>query len=151
MRHYEHPRNRTRAPASTFNPKVAGSIPARPIGSERSAKDRGARHGRTPVVITRLWRGWTATQNADAYEQFLLSELFPSMRRIPGFRGADVLRRHESDETAFVILTRFDSLDDIREFAGEDDEVPVLEPQALALLSHYDERALHFETASFST
>jgi hypothetical protein len=101
-------------------------------------------------VITRLWRGWTATENADAYEQFLLSELFPSMRRIPGFRGADVLRRLESDETAFVTLTRFDSLDDIREFAGEDYEVPVLEPQALALLSHYDERALHFDTASFS-
>jgi hypothetical protein len=102
-------------------------------------------------VITRLWRGWTPTENADAYEQFLLSELFPSMRRIPGFRGADVLRRLESDETAFVILTRFDSLDDIREFAGEDYEVPVLEPQALALLLHYDERALHFDTASFST
>jgi antibiotic biosynthesis monooxygenase (ABM) superfamily enzyme len=101
-------------------------------------------------VITRLWRGWTATENADAYEQFLLSELFPSMRRIPGFRGADVLRRLESDETAFVTLTRFDSLDDIREFAGEDYEVPVLEPQALALLSHYDERALHFDTASFT-
>jgi hypothetical protein len=31
-------------------------------------------------VITRLWRGWTAKDNADAYEQFLLSELFPSMR-----------------------------------------------------------------------
>jgi hypothetical protein len=102
-------------------------------------------------VITRLWRGWTAKENADAYEQFLLSELFPSMRSIPGFRGADVLRRVESDEVAFVTLTRFDSLDDIRKFAGEGYEVPVLEPRALALLSHYDERALHFATASFDT
>jgi hypothetical protein len=102
-------------------------------------------------VITRLWRGWTATENADAYEQFLLSELFPSMRSISGFRGADVLRRLEGDEVAFVTLTRFDSLNDIREFAGDDYEVPVLEPQALALLSRYDERALHFDTASFTT
>src|SRR5215208_2145133 len=107
--------------------------------------------GRTPAVITRMWRGWTATDNADAYERFLLSELFPSMRSIRGFRGADVLRRFESDEVEFVTLTRFDSLDDVREFAGEDDDVPVLEPQALALLSHYDERARHFNTASFST
>jgi hypothetical protein len=60
-----------------------------------------------------LWRGWTAKENADAYEQFLLSELFPSMRSIPGFRGADVLRRVDSDEVAFLTLTRFDSLDDI--------------------------------------
>jgi len=44
-------------------------------------------------VITRLWRGWTATESADAYERFLLTELFPQMREIPGFLGADVLRR----------------------------------------------------------
>jgi antibiotic biosynthesis monooxygenase (ABM) superfamily enzyme len=98
-----------------------------------------------------MWRGWTATENADAYERFLLTELFPSMRSIRGFRGADVLRRLENDEVAFVTLTRFDSLDDIREFAGEAHDVPVLEPQALALLSHYDKRALHFDTASFTT
>jgi hypothetical protein len=35
-------------------------------------------------MITRLWRGWTASESADAYERFLLTELFPSMRNIPG-------------------------------------------------------------------
>jgi heme-degrading monooxygenase HmoA len=102
-------------------------------------------------VITRLWRGWTANRNADAYERFLLEELFPSMGRISGFRGAEVLRRSEGEETAFVTLTRFDSLDAIRAFAGEDYELAVIEPQALALLSRYEERALHYDTASFST
>jgi hypothetical protein len=61
------------------------------------------------------------------------------------------LRRADGGEVAFVTLTRFDSLDDIRAFAGDDYEVPVLEPQALALLSRYDERALHFDTAVFPT
>ena len=42
-------------------------------------------------MITRLWRGWTAVEDADAYQQFLLDQLFPSMRAIPGFRGADVV------------------------------------------------------------
>ena len=101
-------------------------------------------------MITRLWRGWTSTENADAYERFLLDELFPSMRDIDGFEVADVLRRAEHDEVAFVTLTRFASLDAIRAFAGDDPEVPVLEPPALALLSRYDERAQHFETASFA-
>jgi antibiotic biosynthesis monooxygenase (ABM) superfamily enzyme len=100
-------------------------------------------------VITRLWRGWTATESADAYERFLLTELLPQMREIPGFLGADVLRRAEGDEVAFVTLTRFETLDAIRAFAGEDHETPVLEPTALALLSHYDPRAQHFETSSF--
>jgi len=101
-------------------------------------------------MITRMWRGWTAAANADAYERFLLDELFPAMRDIAGFRGADVLRRPEGDEVAFVTLTRFESLEAVRAFAGEDYEVPVLEPQALALLARYHERAEHFDTASFA-
>lgn len=101
-------------------------------------------------MITRLWRGWTAAKDADAYERFLLTELFPSMQHIAGFRGGEVLRRRESEEVGFVTLTRFESLDDIRAFAGDDYETPVLEPQALALLSRYEERAFHFETASFT-
>jgi antibiotic biosynthesis monooxygenase (ABM) superfamily enzyme len=100
-------------------------------------------------MITRLWRGWTAGEHADAYEQFLLTELFPSMREIAGFRGAEVLRRRDGAEVAFVTLTRFDSLDAIRAFAGADYEVPVLEPRALELLSRHDGRALHYESASF--
>jgi antibiotic biosynthesis monooxygenase (ABM) superfamily enzyme len=102
-------------------------------------------------MITRMWRGWTAIDDADAYERFLLGELFPAMRAIPGFRGADVLRRVDGGEVAFVTLTRFDSLEAIRAFAGEHYETPVLEPQALALLSRYEERAVHFDTASFTT
>jgi len=105
---------------------------------------------RTRVVITRLWRGWTARENAGLYETFLLTELFPAMRQIQGFRNADVLRRSDGDEVAFVTLTRFDSLDAIRAFAGEQYEVPVLEPRALELLSRFDDRAYHFDTASFT-
>jgi antibiotic biosynthesis monooxygenase (ABM) superfamily enzyme len=102
-------------------------------------------------MITRLWRGWTTVDNADAYERFLLRELFPSMRGIPGFRGADILRRLEHDEVAFITLTRFDSVAAIQAFAGDDYETPVLEPQALALLDRYEPRALHFDTATFTT
>jgi antibiotic biosynthesis monooxygenase (ABM) superfamily enzyme len=100
-------------------------------------------------MFTRLWHGWTTAEKADAYQRFLFEELFPSMRELPGFRGAEVLSRLDGDEVAFVTLTRFDSLDDVRAFAGDDYEVPVIEPQALALLSRYDDRALHYETASF--
>jgi antibiotic biosynthesis monooxygenase (ABM) superfamily enzyme len=72
------------------------------------------------------------------------------MREIPGFRGAEVLRRVEDREVGFITLTRFDSVHAIRAFAGDDYETPVLEPEALALLSRYDRRALHFDTATFT-
>ncbi len=71
-------------------------------------------------MITRLWRGSTLSENADAYERFLLSELFPSMRDIRGFPNADVLRRDDGGEVAFVTLTRFDSLEAIGGFADPD-------------------------------
>jgi heme-degrading monooxygenase HmoA len=102
-------------------------------------------------MITRLWRGWSARGNADAYERFLFSELFPKMRDIPGFRAAAVLRREEGNDVAFVTLTRFASLDAIRAFTGQDYEKPVIEPTARVLLSNYDERVQHYDTSSFPT
>jgi heme-degrading monooxygenase HmoA len=100
-------------------------------------------------VITRLWRGWTASGDADAYQRFLLEELFPAMRGIEGFRGAEVLRRRDGEEVAFVTLTRFDSLEAIRAFAGEDYEQAVIEPPARALLARHSAAAEHYEGTAF--
>jgi antibiotic biosynthesis monooxygenase (ABM) superfamily enzyme len=96
-----------------------------------------------------MWRGWTSAEHADEYERFLLGSLFPSLGSIAGFRGADVLRRPDGDEVAFVTLVRFDSVDDVIAFAGASYETPVLEPEALALLSRHDDRAVHYETSRF--
>jgi hypothetical protein len=41
------------------------------------------------------------------------------MRSISGFLGADVLRRLDGEEAAFITLTRFRRLDDISAFAGD--------------------------------
>ena len=101
-------------------------------------------------MITRMWRGWTLPRDAEVYERFLLDELFPSMRQIEGFLGADVLRREDGGEVAFVTLTRFQSIDDIRAFAGDRFETPVIEPRAAELLSRHEERAIHYDTSSFS-
>jgi antibiotic biosynthesis monooxygenase (ABM) superfamily enzyme len=96
-------------------------------------------------VIARLWHGWTAPENADAYEEFLRTKMFPSIHRVPGYLGADLLRREAGDEVAFVTVTRFESLESVRAFAGEDYEQAVVEPEARALLSHFDERSEHYE------
>jgi heme-degrading monooxygenase HmoA len=96
-------------------------------------------------VIARVWRGWTSPHNADAYEKFLRTKMFPSIQRVPGYVGADLLRRDARDEIAFVTITRFESLESVRAFAGEDYEQAVVEPEARALLSHFDERSEHYE------
>jgi heme-degrading monooxygenase HmoA len=96
-------------------------------------------------VIARLWHGWTSRENADAYEEFLRTKMFPSIHNVQGFLGADLLRRPAGEEIAFVTITRFESLDAVRAFAGEDYEQAVVEPEARRLLSHFDERSEHFE------
>src|SRR4029079_14927204 len=93
----------------------------------------------------RIWHGWTAPENADAYEALLRSEVLPGIDRIEGFRGAHLLRRDAGDEVEFVTLTVFDSLEAVREFAGEDYEVAVVPPEARRLLAPYDESSAHYD------
>jgi len=99
-------------------------------------------------MISRLWHGWTRRENADAYENLLRQEVLPGIHRIPGFKGAQLLRRdaQQNDEVEFVTITLFDSLDAVREFAGEDYEVAVVPPPARKLLSHFDGRSAHYQT-----
>ena len=96
-------------------------------------------------MIARVWRGWTSQADANAYERFLREHMFPSMERIPGFAGAELLRHDAGDEVAFVTITRFESLDAVRAFAGPEYETPVIEPAARRLLSRIEERARHYE------
>jgi heme-degrading monooxygenase HmoA len=96
-------------------------------------------------VIARIWRGWTAPGDADAYEHFLRTRMFPSIHRVPGYLGADLLRSDGTDEIAFVTITRFESLEAVKAFAGEDYERAVVETEARRLLSRFDERSEHYE------
>jgi antibiotic biosynthesis monooxygenase (ABM) superfamily enzyme len=95
-------------------------------------------------MISRVWHGWTRAENADAYESLLRETIFPSIEHFAGYHGGFVLRRDSGDEVEFVTITRFDSLDVARAFAGEDFERAVILPEADALLmrcecsAHYD-------------
>ena len=96
-------------------------------------------------MIARIWHGWTSPHNADAYEDFLRTKMFPSMHRVPGFLGADLLRSDGADQIAFVTITRFESLSAVKDFAGEDYKRAVVEPEARKLLTRFDERSEHYE------
>jgi heme-degrading monooxygenase HmoA len=105
-------------------------------------------------MICRIWHGWTSPSNADAYEALLREEVFTGIaaRGIAGFRGIQLLRRgaggpdaNGSGEVEFVTLMWFDSLDDVRAFAGEDYAHAVVPPAARALLARFDDRSSHYE------
>ncbi len=96
-------------------------------------------------MISRIWHGWTTPENAGAYEGLLRSEILPGIHRLKGFKGASLMRRDHKGEVEFVTVTLFDSLEAVREFAGEDYEVAVILPEARKLLARFDERSAHYE------
>ena len=96
-------------------------------------------------MIARLWHGWTTRENADAYEALLRSEVLPGIHRIPGYRGAYLLRRNADPEVEFVTLTLFESWEAVRAFAGPDLEAAVVPPAARKLLARFDARSVHYD------
>ena len=98
-------------------------------------------------MVSRIWHGWTTPENADKYEALLHDEIFVGIeaRSIRGFHRIQLLRRSHGSEVEFVTVMEFESLDAIREFAGEHYEVAVVPPKARALLAHFDPRSQHYE------
>lgn len=98
-------------------------------------------------MIGRIWHGWTTLQNADRYETLLKEEIFAGIqnRHIRGFKDIQLLRREINGEVEFITMMRFDSLESVLEFAGQDYERAVVPEKARAILSHFDERSQHYE------
>ena len=97
-------------------------------------------------MIARHWRGWTKPENADAYENLLVSKMLPALHnKIAGYSGGYVLRNDGPIESEFVVINFFDSLEAVKKFAGPDYEVAVFEPEAKLLLSRIEQRANHYQ------
>lgn len=98
-------------------------------------------------MISRIWHGWTTPQNADIYEALLKEEIFIGIRNrnISGFKDIQLLRREVGAEVEFVTIMTFDSLDSVREFAGEDYEAAVVPLKARQVLARFDQRSQHYE------
>jgi antibiotic biosynthesis monooxygenase (ABM) superfamily enzyme len=98
-------------------------------------------------MICRLWRGWTTPENANAYERIVRDEVIPGIevRKIPGFRHIDLMKRELGAEVEFQTLMWFDSLEAIKAFMGEDYSLSHVPAAARAVLKRIDERAAHYE------
>ncbi len=99
-------------------------------------------------MIARIWHGWTKPADAETYENMLRNEIFSSIaaRKIPGYHGAELFIREDSNEVEFVTLLRFDSMEGVKEFAGADETRPVIYPGVERLLTRM-ERSQHYRIA----
>jgi hypothetical protein len=95
-----------------------------------------------------VWHGWTRPGNADAYEDLLRDTIFPGIaaKGLAGYRGIELKRRILPDgDVEFVTTMWFDSLDDVRAFAGEDYETAYVPDAARVVLARFDATSAHYE------
>lgn len=96
-------------------------------------------------MIVRLWSCRAPFEKAKGYVDFFREKIVPQLRGIDGHRGATVLQRPLEGEVEILVLTRWDSMDAIRAFAGDEPTRAVVEDEAKVFLKEYDSRVTHFE------
>ena len=100
-------------------------------------------------MIVRSWSARLVSENVPRYLQHLERSVKPALVAIPGFVGLTVLERRIAQGAApaseVVVQTRWESLDAVLAFAGDDISGAVVEPDAAALFTDYDRRVLHYE------
>jgi len=98
-------------------------------------------------MIFRIWHGYTTPENAPVYEALLKQEIFHGIeqKQLEGFRGIDLIRRRAGDEEEFITIMRFDSLDNVKAFTGDDYETAYVPAEARKVLKRFDARSQHYE------
>jgi hypothetical protein len=105
-------------------------------------------------MVCRVWRGWTSVDHAQSYDVYLQKELFPRLGRelrSHGYRGYQLLRLSRGEEVEFMTMLWFDSIENVRSFAGENYEIPVISEKARSLLTHFADHADHYELSGSNT
>jgi heme-degrading monooxygenase HmoA len=96
-------------------------------------------------MIIREWRGRAAIANAAAYPEHFRNNVALELKQVQGFLGAHLSQRRVGDKIEFLVLTKWQSMDVIKGFAGSDVGKAVVEPRAVAALVDFDDRVQHYE------
>lgn len=99
----------------------------------------------TPVA--RTWTARATKDGARAYVAYFRDTLAPALAARNGYIGATIFESERGGVVELVVITRWHTLAAIRAFAGDDYERAVVEPEARALLTSFDDRARHSNIA----
>lgn len=120
--------------AVTANKKAVGDSP---LGGGARSKDEG--------LILRMWKARSTVEKSGQYIQHAKVRVFPMLSAIAGHRGAYLLQRKTDSDVEFVVLSLWESMEAVRQFAGVESDKAVVEPEAQVVLTAFDEFVTHFE------
>ena len=100
-------------------------------------------------IITRIWHGRTRAEHADEYLEFLIKTGVRDYKATPGNLSVEILRRREGDICHFWTVTKWDSFENIKKFAGEDYEKARYYEEDKQYLLEFEPHVIHCETFEF--
>ncbi|MEJ3657969.1 antibiotic biosynthesis monooxygenase [Actinomycetes bacterium KLBMP 9759] len=104
------------------------------------------------MMVARIWRATATAEGARRYHEHFVTSVQPVLERTPGFAGATLLEREGEAGTEIQVTTHWESIHAIRDFAGPDVSVAVVEPAAKEALLRYDTEVAHYTiTATVSS
>jgi uncharacterized protein YciI/heme-degrading monooxygenase HmoA len=132
---------------------VAGegsAMPLRPnavpdAGNSSPEKDKDKNQNEDKPMVLRMWRGRASAEKSGEYIDHATKKIFPALHAIEGHRGAYLLQHAADGAIEFVVLTLWESMQAVRRFAGAKPEKAVVEPEARAILTDFDESVTHYD------
>jgi heme-degrading monooxygenase HmoA len=101
-------------------------------------------------MIARIWHGKTKKSDFEAYTELTKRLAIPDYSNTPGFKGLTFLRMISGDEAHFKLITYWDNMEVIKNFAGEDVEKAKYYPDDDAYLLEFEDKVQHYEVFASS-
>lgn len=98
-------------------------------------------------MIARIWRGITHKEMAEDYLAYLDRTGLKDYAKTPGNRGVTVLRREQGEHCEIMLISLWESMSSVREFAGENPERAVYYPEDERFLLQMEPLVRHYEVA----
>jgi heme-degrading monooxygenase HmoA len=100
-------------------------------------------------IITRIWHGITRAEKTDEYLEYIITTGVADYKNTAGNLGVEILRRIENDFCHFWTVTKWDSFESIKKFAGEDYEKARYYAEDEKYLLEFEPNVIHCETFEF--
>jgi len=81
------------------------------------------------MAIMRLWHGKVALEKADEYEKLMITKAAPDYNSVAGLQKLYFQRKNEETIAHFLLVTIWDSLEAVKNFAGENPEIAKYYPE----------------------
>ncbi len=96
-------------------------------------------------MIARIWQGRTRIEDYEAYTAFMKYKAIPDYRKTKGFVKLTFLRNISENVGHFTLITFWENIDLIKNFAGEDFEKAKYYPEDKKYLLEFKEKVKHFD------